>query len=467
MKLAILGFGREGKSVLNFLKRANTFRDNEPWILDKNPSIKIPKGIHSITGKDYLKNLAAFDVVFRSPGTPYNLPEIQRARKAGAIISSATKLFFEVTSHLSSANGRLSIIGITGTKGKGTTATILYNILKQAGKDVFLAGNIGAPALELLPKIESRLISHKSKIFVVLELSSFQLQDLEVSPRIAAVTDIFPDHQDSHKGLAEYYGAKTNIARRQKKTDVIFFMAHNAMSRRIASKSKGKKIAVDEKTFSLFSAEILKIKGVHNFKNAAMAATVAKHLGIPARTIIETIKKFPGNEHRLEFVRKIRGVEFYNDSASTNPHTTAAAIAAFQNPTSAIKSHKSRVIGPNVILIAGGQDKNLDYAPLSLAIRKNPPKLIVLMGENKKKILTAIKKRPTNNARQTTVVTSAQNLKEAIVKSYLVASSLAAGHKSSVVLFSPGATSFDLFENYAERGKEFKQIVRGLTEEQK
>ena len=335
MKLAILGFGREGKSVLNFLRKSKTLRGDEIFILDKNPNIKIPKSVHAITGKNCLKHLRGIDVVFRSPGIPYNLPELQRARKTGVLFSSATKLFFGAISHESIVNSHLLVIGITGTKGKGTTATILYNILKNAGEDVFLAGNIGIPALDLIPKIESRVTNRKSvvkshkSVFVILELSSFQLQDLEVSPSIAVVTDVFPDHQDSHKNLAEYYNAKTRIARYQKKTDSVFFMANNAMSRQIASKSKGRKIAVDEKTFSLFSEKDLKIRGDHNFKNAAMAATVAKNLGVATRVIVESVKKFAGTEHRLEFVRRIGGVEFYNDSASTNPHTTAAAIRAF------------------------------------------------------------------------------------------------------------------------------------------
>src|SRR3989344_3124156 len=222
MKLAILGFGREGKSTLKFLKKSPQFRGAKIEILDKK------------FDRNYLKNLRRFELIFRSPGIPYNLPELVKARRAGVKFSSATKLFFGrlrgITLRQAQGNYRQKggpiIVGVTGTKGKGTTSTLLYKILKNAGFDVRLAGNIGKPALDLLPKISGNLRSRRRKsssTFVILELSSFQLQDLEKSPPIAVILDVFPDHQDAHRNLREYYEVKTNIARYQKKGDKIFY----------------------------------------------------------------------------------------------------------------------------------------------------------------------------------------------------------------------------------------------------
>ncbi len=440
-RIAILGFGREGRSVLKFLKRSPDYRGAEIKILDKK------------INKNYLKNLERFDLIFRSPGIPYNLPELQKARRAGVKLSSATKLFFE---HFP----RKNIVGITGTKGKGTAATILYKILKAARKRVFLAGNIGRPALGAPGGTNKKSIA-------ILELSSFQLQDLETSPHIAAVLDVFPDHQDAHLNLREYYEAKTSIARHQKPGDKIFFFQNHHLSKWVASKGGGKKITVDPSTTlrtgetksKLFGPADLTMPGYHNFKNAVMAAAVAKTLGVPDRTIVKTVKNFRGLEHRLEFVRKIMArqarhknksaIYFYNDSASTNPQTTIAAVKAFP--------------GARKILIAGGYDKGLDYKPLARALKNSGTELVILMGENKKKIAKAIKRQETGDKRQEYAIVFVKNLGEAVKKAYKYALSLVACHLSPVaIVFSPGAASFDMFKNYADRGRQFKKIVKSL-----
>src|SRR3989338_798582 len=350
MKIAILGFGREGHSILKFLRKTRINADyhadkrgyknigknqrkhlrkhlrksaaDEILVLDKNRNVKVPRGVKTHLGKNYLKNLERFDVIFRSPGIPYLLPEIQKAEKQGVKISSAIELFFEQLRRLTQnergltrkrigASRRPIIIGITGTKGKGTTSTLLYKILKASGKKVFLAGNIGKPSLDLLSNTQINADSHADKrryknisenqrsnqresAYIILELSSFQLQDLKKSPSIAAVLDIFPDHLDAHKNLKEYYDAKANIGRYQKQGDKIFFFKNNNLSRHVASKSKGKKISVNEKSFKLFSPDDLLIRGAHNFKNAVMAAIVAKSLGVSEKIILETAKKFKG-----------------------------------------------------------------------------------------------------------------------------------------------------------------------------
>ncbi len=428
MRIAILGFGREGKSLKAFFRKQSRFRGAKVEILDKKFS------------KDYLRNIERFDVVFRSPGVPYNLPELAKARRAGVRFSSATNLFFEYSP-------TKNIIGVTGTKGKGTTCTLIYKIFKAAGFDAYLAGNIGKSALDLLPKL-------KKNSWVVLELSSFQLQDLAKSPSIAVILDIFPDHQDAHLNLKEYYEAKTNIARHQKKSDKIFFFSNNKLSRWAAGKGPAKNIAVSEEKFRLFAPYNLRIPGHHNFKNSVMAATVAKNLGANTEIIVKTIKNFRGNEHRLEFVRRIavrsaRGknkheIYFWNDSASTNPHTSAAAVKSFPNQTK--------------ILIAGGQDKGLDYEPLANALKNSQTKLIVLFGENRNKIAGALKKIKNREFK----AAMAGNLRGAIDVAYRFAKRVSFDSRGLVILFSPGSASFDQFKNYADRGEKFKKLVKEL-----
>ncbi len=401
MKIAILGFGREGKAVFKFLKKYPKYRKAALEILDQKH------------GPDYLKNLDTFNLVFRSPGVPYNLPAIQKSLKNGVEFSSVTKLFFELCP--------AKIIGITGTKGKGTTATLLYKILKASGADVHLAGNIGKPAIDILPKL-------KKTSTVILELSSFQLQDLRQSPAIAVVTETFEDHMDSHKSVKEYLDAKTNIARYQKPNDVIFYFADSKWSKKIALKSPAKKIAVYGGSFGLKN-------------NFVMAATVAAWLGVDRKFIVRTLKNFPGIKHRMELVAENCGVYFYNDSASTNPHTSAMAIQQFNHP---------------LILIAGGKDKNLDYAPLAIALKNAPHvKHVVLFGENQKKIA--------GNLPKTLKVSTANDLNSAITAAHDSAKNLVASGQSLVaVLFSPGSASFDMFKDYQDRGEQFKKIVRKI-----
>ncbi len=432
-KIAILGFGREGKAVWKFLKTSPDYRGTEIVIFDHNPKVKVPGGARAILGKDALQWLHGFKLMLRSPGIPYLTPEIQHVVEEGAKCSSATKLFFELAP--------CPIIGVTGTKGKGTTATLIYNILKAAGRDAYLLGNIGAPALEALPKL-------KKKSIVVFELSSFQLQDLNRSPEIAVVLDIFPDHMDSHRSFEEYLDAKMHIARHQTSRDRVFYASDNAYAAKAANEGRGKKIAVSADNFSLFTPEDLKIPGAHNFKNAVMAATVAKALGAPNNVIIRVVKKFTGLPHRLELTRKIKckggAIRFYDDSAGTNPQTAAAAVRSFSEP---------------LILIAGGKDKNLDYAPLAEAIATSSNvKLVVLIGENKNKIRAELQK----IKKVAFEIVEYKTLPDAVRAAYQFAKRYTLTAERSVVVFSPAAASFDMFKDYADRGEQFKKIVRGL-----
>lgn len=425
MNIAVLGFGSEGRTLLTFLKKSPRYKKAVITVLDRSEALapELKKlGVPYRLGIGYLKDVASFDIIFRSPGIPYLTPEIQQAVKKGVKVSSQTKLFFEELygARLAAKSAKPAVIGVTGTKGKGTTSTLIFQMLKNAKYKAVLAGNMGKPMIE-------SLAAAKKADYVVLELSSFQLHDMEVSPDIAVVLDIFPDHLDAHKDLREYYDAKANIGRFQKKSGRIFFYATNAGSVRIAAKSPARKHGITPKQDNLR-------------KNFEMAAAVARTCGCSGSVIEKTVKKFTGIEHRLELVKKIKSITFYNDSAGTNPVATAAAILSFKEP---------------VVLIAGGKDKGLSYAALATALRKSSVELVVLFGENREKIAHEIK------AVKRTVV-MASDLKDALKTAFARAKELAAQKESAVIVFSPAAASFDMFTSYKERGEIYKKTVNAL-----
>ncbi len=480
--VAILGFGREGHSLLRFLRkrgqtRTKTRTNAEITILDREADAKLridandAKRVHWQLGKDYLRNLKKFNTIFRSPGVPYTLPQLYRARCEGVEVTSATKLFFELA-----APYRKKLIGITGTKGKGTTASLLAHILKRAGKRVILAGNIGKPMLDVLPHI-------RKVDFVILELSSFQLQDLAASPHIAVVVDVFPDHQDEHQSLREYYDSKANIGRWQKRGDVIFYFADNPLSKSVAAKSAAKKMAVKpggNPRWSAFSP-----RGSAIWKNYDMASAIAQFLGIHDKKIKRAIKNFNGLEHRLEFVRSIRielrsprksassprvsaVISFVNDSAATNPVAAAAAVRSFEtcDKQQETGGKNAKSMSPvscpmSLLLLAGGRDKGLSYAPLAQAIRESENvKLVVLYGENRKKLEAALQ----GNKKYEVRIKKVNDLKSAVHLAYQSAKQLinSSTHQLITVLLSPASASFDQFKNYPDRGEQFKKMVRAL-----
>jgi len=385
-KIAIIGFGKEGTSALVFLRK--THRRATIDILDRKRR------------DHYLAHLADYDLVIKSPGVPWHTPEITQALKKGVKFTTPTALFFE--------RAKGTIIGITGTIGKGTTATLLYRMLKARRKQVFLAGNIGTPMLDILPKLK------KSSV-IVLELSSFQLERLPYSPPIAIVLEIFPDHLNYHRSMREYINAKAFIGKNQKNNDDIFFFAHSRYAKQIARKSKAKKYGVDVKKFTMFQQSDLRLLGAHNFANATMAATIAYHLGVPPAIIKKAALSFRGNPHRLEFVARKRGIAFYNDSAATIPQATIAAIRSIKQP---------------ILLIMGGANKNVSIKSLEQEIARTP---------NIKAVFANMK------------------LSDAF------AAALKKAKKGGAILLSPGAASFDQFRNYKERGNAFKKLVKNLS----
>ncbi|HJY99049.1 MAG TPA: UDP-N-acetylmuramoyl-L-alanine--D-glutamate ligase, partial [Patescibacteria group bacterium] len=426
-KVAVLGLGIEGKDAVSFLlsqgAKVTVFDQKDGSELDFGSIDK--KKIAISSGKDYLKGgLGEFDFVVRSPGFYRHLPEILEAEKKGAVITSPIKIFFDL------CPGK--IIGVTGTKGKGTTSTLIYEILKSAGLDVFLSGNIGSPYLELLP-----LLSPDS--FVILEVSSFQLIDLEVSPHIAVILNITLDHMDWHKDEKEYVEAKKNIVVHQKPDDFAVINEDYDTPRSFAQNLKSKVIFFSKAKLDKKYKENLKLKGEHNLENIAAAVEVAHIMGIKEEVIKETVVNFKGLEHRLELVAEVSGRTFFNDSFATGPQPTIAAIKSFSEPET---------------LILGGSDKGLDYSELAREINSSKNvQNILLIGAIGGKIGEIVK--------NSGYVGNIENLgspsmPEIVKRAFDVTS------KGGVIILSPAAASFDMFKNYKDRGNQFKNSVLKL-----
>lgn len=412
MKIAILGYGKEGKS-------------SERYFLNRGDAVEI---FDNLTAEDIDKlDLSGFDLILRSPS--------MHPRDG---FSSMTKYFFE--------HKKAPVIGVTGTKGKGTTCSLITGILRALGFNVYLVGNIGNPSLNVLDEL-------KPEDVVVYEMSSFQLWDLTVSPEVAVVLRIEADHLNVHDGFDDYVAAKGHIAEYQKPEDTLVYFKNNQWSREIAEKSKALSkfsYPLDEKPAGLVELlDNLAIPGEHNRENAEAALlAVAGFLKITleeltlkyATQIKEAFAEFKGLPHHIEFVRTLNGVDYYDDSFSASEPSLEVAVKAFSNRP--------------VVLIAGGKDRGLDLTPIRAAIftPKNMKK-VFLMGETKNGLAMGA-----DMARYETVET----LEEAVLKARELAEELAAGGERPVILLSPGAASFDMFKDFYDRGDQFQALVKGL-----
>lgn len=442
-KVAILGLGIEGQDLCRFLfkKRAKI------TVFDQKRASELGRAYQKFKkfpikfklGKNYLAGgLEGFDFIFRSPAFPFSLPEIVKAQKAGAVVLSATKLFFKL------CPGK--IIGVTGTKGKGTTATLIGRILKTAGEDVYLAGNIGQPMLTLLPKLTEQS-------WVVLELSSFQLQDADKSPHLAVVLFITSEHLDYHHDTEEYIRAKSNVVRYQKKNDFAVLNADNPVSSSFALLTEAKVFYfsrrqkvngsyVKNNKIFLFNhligeVEKLQLLGSHNWENVCAAITASWLAGADISSIRKATFSFSGLEHRLELVRKLKRVSFYNDSFSTTPETAIAAIQAFRKP---------------IVLIAGGSEKGSDYCQLGKEIRKSSVKTIILIGQTAAQIKKVVQKAGFHGK----IIYKPVGIKK------IVKVAFEESEPGDIILLSPACASFDMFKNYKDRGEQFKKYAKAL-----
>jgi UDP-N-acetylmuramoylalanine--D-glutamate ligase len=466
-KIAILGFDREGRSTFRFLREDAEFRDAEFWILDKNESIEAPEGATVRLGEGYLAALDAFgpgDVVFRTPGARYHMPELSRARERGVTVTSATRLFF--------ARCPGTIIGVTGTKGKGTTSSLIYAILKADGRTALLAGNIGVPALDILPKVDART-------WVVLELSSFQLIDLDRSPHIAVALMVTSEHLDWHATVEEYAEAKSNIVRTQKSDDaavlaadyprsaayadltpakVFLFSRRHAVARGawtedgtfwFSEGAPAKNAAHDDATAypaamigpkeKICPVSMLTIPGEHNWENACAAIAAAKAAGVATPAIVEAIANFRGLAHRIEFVAATNDVRYYNDSYSTAPDAAIVAMETFAAPK---------------VLILGGSSKGSDFGELGRAVdaaaTQGGIRAIIGIGAEWPRIREAI------HAKDILYKEDCRSMKE------IVRAAKDAARPGDVVILSPACASFGMFKNYSDRGDQFREEVLRL-----
>jgi UDP-N-acetylmuramoylalanine--D-glutamate ligase len=426
-KVAVLGLGIEGRDAINFLlnrgAKVTLFDKKEEQELDFSGIEK--EKIEIITGENYLNGgLTDFDYIIRSPGVYRYNSEIVDAEKTGVIVTSAIKIFFD------ECPGK--IIGVTGTKGKGTTCSLIYEILKADGRDVYLSGNIGKPYLELLPKL-------KNDSWIVMEMSSFQLIDMDTSPHVAVVLNITVDHLDWHKDREEYVSAKKNIVAHQKPNDFTVINEQYETSKSFAEIAKGKVVLFSKDSLEEKLKEKLLLRGEHNLENIAAAVTTANTIGVEEEKILETVRSFKGLEHRLELVKTISGITFYNDSFATSAQPTIAAINSFNEPET---------------LILGGSDKGLDFGELRDVIeKKENVKNLILIGLIGRKIGEGIKGKNIINLDHTTMT-------EIVKKAYEVTP------HGGVIILSPAAASFDMFKNYKDRGNQFKNAVHQLNEEE-
>jgi len=393
----ILGYGKEGRMTEKYLKQY--FPDLQVDIADQK------------TDKNYLKKQAGYDLIIKTPGIKKELMTNH--------YTTATNIFFsQIKNNIT--------IGVTGSKGKSTTASLIYAILKEAGKKVCLVGNIGNPMLEILLKPID-----KEEIFVV-ELSSYQLDDIDYSPHIAVVTNLFPEHMDYHGSVEKYYEAKRNIIKFQNPTDYVVFNKKNKELKKCLAKNS-------LKDFSKIDLENITVPllGKHNLENVKAAIAVANILNISKNSIKQGIENFKGLAHRLEFVGEFKGIKFYDDAISTTPESTIAAILALPNTDT---------------IFLGGLNRGYDFSKLALAIEKSKIKNIVFFPDSGQDIEKEIFKKSQNKY----LILHTKNMDEAVKFAF---ENTKIG---KVCLLSSASPSYSIWKNFEEKGDKFKVAIKNL-----
>jgi len=424
-KVLVLGLGREGIDNLKFLRKVfpkkllgvgDALRLSQ---LSKKTQKVINKDrkLRRHLGKDYLKALRRYDVILKTPGIPPKIivPFLGKTKK----ITSQAEIFFD--------NCPGKIIGITGTKGKSTTTSLIYKVLKENSVKAHLVGNIGKPVLSLLLK-------STPKDIYVYELSSYQLFNLKRSPHVAVLLNIFPEHLDYHRNFKEYIKAKSNITRYQNKKDFFIFNSQNKIVRQIAQKSKAKKISIDSIKVKKFTTHLL---GEFNFQKIKAAFAIARIFKIPDKKIIGSIKKFKPLPHRLEYIGTYKGIKFYNDALSTIPQATIEAL---------------NTLGSKVeTIFLGGYERNLSYRTLIKRILKSKIKTIILFPATGERIWREML---TLKGKRRFKVFLVQNMKDGVKLSFEYTG------RGKICLLSTAAPSFSLWRDYKEKGNLFKKYVK-------
>ncbi len=441
----IVGFGREGRSVLDYI------RDRSPHarigIADQNATNEdssIPHDVTLFTGPHYLASAHTFATVVRSPGV--SIRAIKPFLHDRSHLTSATNIFF------AECPGR--VIGITGTKGKSTTSSLTASILSQIFADVRLVGNIGTPMLNHLDGATSETV------FVV-ELSSYQLEDLRHSPHVSILLNIVPEHLDYHGGFEPYSTAKANIARHQEATDFLITNETNQLLSNITKGFSGTRLYFNEETSDRATTRVeqgvivitkngervpvmgideLPIKGPGNVQNALAAITCAVAFGGTAAQIQRGLRSFKPLEHRLEFVAKRHQISFYNDSLATIPEALAHALLALGDSVETV--------------IAGGFDRGVDMAPVGPALAASQVKNLILFPTTGQKIWDAAAAAAPGRQYQRVEV---QSMNEAVQAAYDLTSA------GKICLMSPASSSFSVFKDYRDRGEQFRDAVKRLS----
>jgi UDP-N-acetylmuramoylalanine--D-glutamate ligase len=449
-KVAVIGLGVSNTPLVEYLGKLGA----KITVLDRSDRDVLKDKIDSLNdydidfslGENYLSMLKGFNVIFKTPIVRPDIPEILEELKNGAVITSEMEIFFDLCP--------AEIFAVTGSDGKTTTTTIIYQLLKEAGYNCFLGGNIGTPLLNRIDEIQS-----DDKI--VLELSSFQLMTMKKSPHVAVITNISPNHLDVHTSMEEYIDAKKNIYRYQNSDDLIVLNYDNSITHDLMSEVPGRAVYFSRihepesgaflkgdvlcykengETFEILNRSDIQLRGNHNIENflAAIAATRAY---VGADTVKKAAQGLTGIEHRNEFVRELNGVKYYNDSIGSSPSRTMATLNAFDQ---------------RVILIAGGYDKKLPYDPLGDVLVEKT-KHLILIGQTASQIEMALMRRLVGKYRGINIrITHCSTLRQAMDCASLSAK------PGDVVLLSPASASFDMFKNFEERGEYFKKYVNEL-----
>ena len=446
--IAVIGMGVSNTPLIRMLLRA----DLKVTVCDKSPRERVEEqaaeleslGARFQLGEDYLAKLYKFDLIFRTPGLSPNTPALLQAVEKGSEVTSEMELFFKLCP--------CKILAVTGSDGKTTTTTLVSEFLKEAGYNVYVGGNIGRP---LLPDVSGMV----PEDMVVLELSSFQLMSMKESPNVAVFTNLSPNHLDYHHTMEEYTTAKLNIFRHQKAGDRAVFNFDNDITRELAKDAPAasmlfsRRQKLEEGVYlrdgaiwlnnemgnrEVLLLEDIQIPGVHNIENY-MAAIAAVDGLVPDKCVRAVAKRFTGVEHRIELVRELDGVKYYNDSIGTSPTRTMACLDSFNQ---------------KLILIAGGYDKGVPFTQLGVEMTKKV-KTLVLCGATAPAIRQAVEEAPG-------YAECGMELVETSTLAEAVSAARASAQAGDVVVLSPACAAFDQFKNFMERGKVFKQIVNAL-----
>ena len=441
--VAVVGIGVSNLPLIDFLlscgAKVTACDKKERSEIEETAKGLEENGVSLKLGTGYLSDLD-FDIIFKSPGIRPDIPEFNEARENGAVVTSEMELFFELCP--------CKKIAVTGSDGKTTTTTLICKVLEKAGHKCHLGGNIGRPLIGDIEIIKAGDVA-------VLELSSFQLFTMKKSPEIAVVTNVEPNHLDWHKGFEEYKVSKENIFNFQTENDLIILNMDNKNSCDMWEKRKGKgrffsrNNEVDEGAFvsdgeifikscgntvKIMDVSDIRLPGSHNVENY-LAATAAVFDFVSPDDIKYVAQNFGGVEHRIEFVREIDGIKFYNDSIASSPTRTMAALNSFDQ---------------KLILIAGGYDKKIPFDELGEKINEKVSEL-VLVGHTADKIKTAVE-----TAGNETNITVCEDFEQAVLTAYKKAK------PGDIVILSPACASFDLFKNFMVRGETFKNIVNNI-----